>query len=419
MLNKPIQLGSWQNGLTSLGKLHQNKWLTLDNCEIHDETGIVTCQYAMESESTTPNEPCVMAYDPSGNTYAASKTTGKIWKRTTAASWSLLHTNANTTGHMGIRYFNGYLFFWTATKLGYYDLNVTYSDSFATGTAFREGIEANNALLIANGRYTARVDASNVFSANEFVVPAQFLQTCLKNIGDDVLIGTYVSTDVAYCKVFLWNTVSPSWTYEDEIFEVGVNCFIQLDNMYLAQCGTAGKFYYWTGAKMAYFSKIRGIVTALGEQMSTVYNGRALFANATKIYSIHREDNSFSYAVCGEYTCTGTIYSIITQGANLLASVGTGVDKRGTSFATATVEGPEIQGEVSSVIVKYDTYPEGIGIQTSINGAAYDSQTEVIDTLKKEVSFNGGLVDGHTGQAKLTLTPSGASRPKVKSIIFN
>jgi hypothetical protein len=69
--------------------------------------------------------------------------------------------------------------------------------------------------------------------------------------------------------------------------------------------------------------------------------------------------------------------------------------------------------------VKYDTYPEGIGIQTSINGASYDSQTEVIDTLKKEVSFNGGLVDGHTGQAKLTLTPSGASRPKVKSIIFN
>lgn len=419
MLNKPIQLGDWWNGQASLGKLQQNKWLTLDNCEIHDEPGIVMPQYAMESESTTPNEPCVMAYDPSGNTYAASKTTGKIWKRTTAASWSLLHTNANTTGHMGIRYFNGYLFFWTATKLGYYDLNVTYSDSFATGTAFREGIEANNALLIANGRYTARVDSSNVFSANEFVVPAQFLQTCLKNIGDDVLIGTYVSTDVAYCKVFLWNTVSPSWTYEDEIFEVGVNCFIQLDNMYLAQCGTAGKFYYWTGAKMAYFSKIRGIVTALGEQMSTVYNGRALFANATKIYSIHREDNSFSYAVCGEYTCTGTIYSIITQGANLLASVGTGVDKRGTSFATATVEGPEIQGEVSSVIVKYDTYPEGVGIQTSINGAAYDSQTEVIDTLKKEVSFDGGLVDGHTGQAKLTLTPSGASRPKVKSIIFN
>lgn len=418
MLSKPIQLGSWQNGQSALGKLEQNKFVELTNCDIHEESGLIMPQYALESESTTPNEACFMAYDPSGNTYAASKSTGKIWKRTTAASWSLLHTNSNTTGHMGIRYFNGYLFFWTATKLGYFDLVSTYSDSFATGTAFREGIEANNALLIANGRYTARVDSSNVFSANEFVVPAQFLQTCLKNIGDDVLIGTYVSTDVSYCKVFLWDTVSPSWTYEDEVFEVGINTFLQLDNLYLAQCGTAGKFYYWTGAKMAYFSKIRGITTALGEQMSTVYSGRALFANATKIYSIHREDNSFGYAICGEYTATGTIASLITQGSNLLVSVGTGVDKRGTSFATATVESPEIQNRVVGVVVKYDTYPEGIGIQTSINGAAYVSQTEVIETLKKEVWFNGGLLDGATCQVKLTLTPSGASRSKVKSIIF-
>lgn len=68
--------------------------------------------------------------------------------------------------------------------------------------------------------------------------------------------------------------------------------------------------------------------------------------------------------------------------------------------------------------MKYDTYPEGVGIQTSVNGAAYVSQTEVIDTLKKEVGFNGGVVDGHTTQTKLVLTPSGASRPKVKIIIF-
>lgn len=418
MLSKPLQLGNFQSGLSPLGKLQQNKWMTLDNCEIHDEVGIVTCQYAMESESTTPNEACFSAIDPSGNIYAASKSTGKIWKRTTAGSWSLLHTNANTTGHRGIRYFNGYLFYWTATKLGYFDLVSAYSDSFATGTAFREGIEANNALLIANGRYLARVDSSNVFSANEFVAPAQFLTTCLKNIGDDVLIGTYISTDVAYCKAFLWDTVSPSWTYEDEVFEAGINCFVQLDNMYLAQCGVSGKFYYWTGAKFAYFTKIRGITTTLGEQMSTVYNGRALFANATKIYSIHREDNSFGYAVAGEYTCTGTIASIISQGENLLASVGSGYDKKGTSFATATIESPEIQSQISHIKVLYDTYPEGIGIQTSVNGAAYVSQTEYTDTVKKEVSFNGGLVDGHTTQVKLTLTPSGASRPKVKSIVF-
>lgn len=72
MLKKPLKLGAWQNGLSPLGKLQQNKWMTLDNCEIHDESGMVMPQYAMESESTTPNEACFSAIDPSGNIYTAS-----------------------------------------------------------------------------------------------------------------------------------------------------------------------------------------------------------------------------------------------------------------------------------------------------------------------------------------------------------
>ncbi|KKQ79259.1 MAG: hypothetical protein UT03_C0064G0002 [Candidatus Moranbacteria bacterium GW2011_GWD2_38_7] len=340
MLKEPIQIGSFQNGLGSLGKLQQNKFVTLDNCDIHSETGICQPQLAMESESTTPNEACLEAIDNTGNIFAVSTTSGKIWKRTTAASWSLIHTNANGA-HRGARYFNGFLWYWTATKLGTYDLASTYNDSFATGSDFREGIEANNTLLIANGRYTSRVDSTNTFSANEFVVPAQYKQTCLKNVGDDVLVGTYVSNDVAYCKAFLWDTVSTAWSYEAEVFEIGINCFVTLGEIILAQCGTQGRFYYWTGSKLKRFGKIRGITTALGEQKSVVYNGRALFANGTKIYSIHSEEEGLSIAFCGEYTCTGTINSLIVQGQTLLASVGTGFDKRGNNYATATIETAE------------------------------------------------------------------------------
>lgn len=412
---EPIFINQWVNGLGALGKLEAGKFQTLENAEVHDETGIVKPQYAMESESTTPNEACFSAIDPSGNVYFASKTTGKIWKRTTAGSYSLAHTNTNTA-HRGIRYFNGYLFYWTSTKLGHFDLASTWTDSFATGTDFREGIEANNALLIANGRYTARVDSSNVFSANEFVAPAQFKQTCLKNIGDDVLIGTYISTDVSYCKVFLWNTVSPSWTYEDEVFEIGINCFVQLDNDYLAQCGTEGRFYYWTGSRMAYFGRIRGITTALGEQMSTTFKRRPLFANATKIYSIHKEANGLPTAFVCEYTCTGTIASLITQGSTLLASVGTGVDKNGTTLATTTIETWEIQSQITDVVIKYDEYPSGVSLYVSVNGGAYAQKTLITDTMRKQLTFNGGISDGYTSKIKVVLTPSGANRPAIKSI---
>lgn len=417
MSQKPIVYGQFYNGLSGLGKLEQNKWVTLENCDVHSDSGLIMPQYAMESESTTPNEACFSAIVPNGDIYAVSKTSGKIWKRTTAGSWSLAHTNANTA-HRGARYFNGYLFFWTATKLGHFDLASTWTDSFATGTNFRGSVEGNNSLLIANGRYTARVDSSNTFSANEFVVPAQFNQTCLANIGDDILIGTYVSTDVAYCKAFLWDTVSTAWSYEDEVYEIGINCFVKLDNLWLAQCGNSGNFYYWSGSQFIKFGKIRGITTALGEQMSEVYNGRPLFANANKIYSIHREDNGLNFAFCGEYTATGTIASLIVQGQTLLASVGTRFDKRGTSFATAVIETPEAQRQVTDVKVGYDTYPEGIGIFTKIQGGDYVEQTPIIDEHTREVGFDGGLGTNAVCQVKIVMTPNGGDRSKLRYIKF-
>lgn len=487
---EPIIYGNFFTGQSGLGKLEQSKFYSMTNCDIHTEVGMAMPQLALTSESTTPNEACFSAIDPSGNVYFFSKESGKVWKRTTAGSYSLLFTNENGA-HRGARYFNGNLWFWTSTKLGYIqitgsvtitiaspavvtltghglaedtpitflttgalptgitagttyyvnqvdantfnvtsttggaDINTSGSQSgthtlvvhtFATGTNFREGIEANNTLLIANGRYVARIDSANSVALQELTLPAQYNITCMKQIGDDVLIGTYVSTDVSYCRVFLWDTVSPSWTYEDEVFEIGINCFVQLDNLILAQCGTAGRFYYWNGSQMIYFGKIRGITTALGEQMSTVYKGRALFANATKIYSIHREDGSLPFAICGEYTATGTIASLITQGSQLLVSVGTGVDKVGTTYATAVIETPEAQKKVHRVEVKYDVYPEGIGIRTKVNNGSYTAQTEKISTNEMTVSFDGNLLTNVATQVEVTLTPSGSDIPKIKSI---
>lgn len=415
---EPIVYGQFFNGQSALGKLEQSKFYSMTNCDVHSETGLVMPQLAMESESTTPNEACFNAIDPSGNVYFFSKSSGKTWKRTTAGSYSLVNTNANGA-HMGCRYFNGYLWYWTSTKIGHFDLASTWTDSFNTaGTNYRGSEEHANGLYIANGRYVARIDATNSLSVAEFVLPAQYKATELKSVGDDLLIGTYVSTDVSYCKVFLWDTVSPSWTFEDEVFEIGVNCFIQLDNIIAAQCGTSGRLYYWTGSQMSSFGKIRGITTALGEQMSVVFNGRPLLANGTKIYSIHKEDKDLPYAIVGEYTCTGTIASLAVQGQTLLASVGTGVDKVGTSYATAIIETPEAQAKAGKLLVQYDTYPVGVGIEVKVNNGSYTSKTEVISTNDMRVYYNGVLPTNVCAQGRVTLTPSGSDIPKIKSIIF-
>jgi hypothetical protein len=422
MLREPIIYGNFPNGQSSLGKMEQGKFFSLTNCDIHSEAGLAKPQLALVSESTTPNEDCFSAIVTHQAMYIfVLKTTGKIWKRAIAdASYSLVNTNTNTA-HRGCRYFNGYLWYWTATKLGHYNLDATWTDTFATfanGNA-RGSLEHANALYIGDGKNIARVDSANAFSDDEFVVPAQYKITEMISVGDDILIGTYVGTDVSYFKVFLWDTVSPSWTYEDEVFEIGLNCFMRLDNIVVAQCGTTGRFYYWTGSQMNYLGKINGITTALGEQMTCTYKGRPLFANATKIYSLHKEDRDLPLAFCGEYTATGTISSIIVQGQQLLVSRGTGVDKVGTTYATATLETPEAQYPITNVKISYDAYPAGIGLFVKTNGGTYAEKTAITDSDKMEITFNGGLPSNANAQVKVVLTPSGSDIPKIKKIILN
>lgn len=419
MLREPLQFGNFINGESQLGKLEQNKFYSMTNVDVHTDPGLAQPQKATTIESATVSEPSYQTIDPSGNVYFASSSSGKIWKRTTTGTYSLIRTNANGA-HKGIRYFNGILWYWTSSKLGTFDLNTTYNDSFATFTngKAQASCEANNTMMIADGRYIARIDASNTFSANEFAIPAQYNILDIENVGDDVLVTTIVSTDVAYFRVFLWNTVDDSWTVEDEVFEIGGNAFLQLDNMRLVQAGTSGRLYYWTGAQMAYFGKIRGVTTSTTQRDCTVtYNGRPLIGIGNKIYSLHRESQSFPYAIVCEYTTTGTIFSMQVQGSTLLVSTSSGIEKPTTTYATAVIETPEIQGNVSSIKVLYDTYPEGVGISVSLDGGAYAVKTPVIDTKTKTVSFNGGLAHHTTCMIKITLTPSGANIPKIKNII--
>jgi len=101
------------------------------NVDVHSNIGSAQCQLALVLESATPTEPCVRAIDPSGNVYFFSTSSGKTWKRTTGGSYSLVNTNANGA-HLGAHYFNGYVYYATATKLGRFDLASTWTDTFQT-----------------------------------------------------------------------------------------------------------------------------------------------------------------------------------------------------------------------------------------------------------------------------------------------
>jgi hypothetical protein len=74
--------------------------------------------------------------------------------------------------------------------------------------------------------------------------------------------------------------------------------------------------------------------------------------------------------------------------------------------------------KAARVVVSYDAYPTGIGIEVKTNGSAYASKTEITNANEMRAYYDGGLPTNVNAQARITLTPSGASIPKVKSVIF-
>ena len=189
--------------------------------------------------------------------------------------------------------------------------------------------------------------------------------------------------------------------------------------MILAQCGTNGKLYAWDGQSFVLWDmELRGETTATGPQMSTVLNSRPLIAAGSNIYSVYRKNSAMPMVVVREYTATAPITSIGITGTTLLVSVAGGINKTGTAKATAIIDTPEIDGTFNNVIISYHSYPEGVGIQTNTSGAGWVTQTPIIDSNNNKIYYDGGLLCCDFLQARITLTPSGATSPVIRSITF-
>ena len=413
--------GAFYNGIGK-SRADQSAFDNMVNVDPHSEIGYLKPQLALTLESATPTEPTISCVVPSGTVYFFSTTSGKIWKRATDGTYSSITANANTS-HRGAYHFNGYLWYWTASKLGLMvaDTEASRNDSFAT---FSNGnaqgcFEVNFSLHICDGKYIAGIDGANTFSANVLDFPANKIATICTKVGTDLLIGTYVGSNVQSCTFYLWDTYSPSWSIEDDIPEKTPNCFIDGDNVKIAQCGDAGALYYWNGGQMVPMDNtIRNTTTSIAPFNSCVYNKRPTFCSGNKVFTIYKQYSSSGYAIVQEYTATGTtISSVIASGSQMLVSHGGGVDKVGTSYATGYVDTPEVTGiTADSVMVDHDAYGAGVGISTNSNRAGYVTQTPIVDDIRSQVYFDGGLPDSVTTQARITLTPSGSDIPIIKSI---
>ena len=412
----------------SRSKYDQEGYDNTTNLDVHTEIGSARCQRALKSDGNVVTEPCLSVVDVEGNIYFFSTTSGKIWKRLQSTGLtSLLTTNGNGQ-HYGCAYFNGAIYCATATKLGKLSLNpdslakdfATLSADVSTAPDMAPMYVLNLKLWIGARSYIDSVDSSGTFTANALDLPANYLVSALTEDNSNLLIGTIIGGEVPHCRIFLWDTYSNSWTIEDDMPEIGVNCFLNVDNEIYAQCGIAGQLYQWTGAKMAKWKKIRGVVTSQWPQKGVVFKGKPYIAAENKIFSVHAEDYNMPRVIVHEFTAFDTITSITAQGNTIYVSHTSGIQTIDTeNYATATLDTPEQLGNMQQVIVNYDLLPTGtsIGIAVQENSSgSYTAKTPIVDTIKRQVYFDGGLGDVNFMQAQITLTPSGDATPIIKSI---
>jgi len=422
---------NFQSGI-ALSKKVQNSLIDIVG-DIHDEIGSFKCQKLLAKESgSTITAKCFSAVVPNGDTYYFSKTSASIFKRTQSGTWSSVRSNGAadaSTGHTSCLYYNGKLYYTTLTKLGRFDLASTWTDSYQTLTSGNHPMEQFDLILyIANGKDIAQVDDADVFSSSGLDLPVQFQSMALKSYGDDLLIGSKAGDYITDSKIWRWNTYSPSWSLSDPIKEVGIHTFIDADNYLFILAGTVGNIYLFGGSQMDIWKQIPNFdSTTVNHQMSANYKGRALIANGSRIYSIHRKSRDLDFALVCEYECsqgsTAKIESIVVSGDDLLVAWSLdatyGVDNVTTDYATAVLETTMFNRE-DTIQVPYDELPSGTSIAIAVKQDGETSYTDLTVEVDSEdrrvVKLKDDMVIKRNAQARITLTPNGTSTPVIDSV---
>lgn len=439
----PNEFGGFQNGI-SISKKSSGGFVGMVNVDVHSETGSATCSNAFEKASSILADalPDSSVTLPNGDTFFANQTNGKIWKVTSAGVVSLVHTDTNGA-HFGLGYFQGYLYYVSATKLGRIaEANASsestwssQTDSWQTFTNTNSHLvkltECNLSLLIPNKNYVAAVNSAGTFEANSLDLQSQHSITSMTVAGLGILIGTYVGTSNNNAGLFWWDTYSPSWTIEDYIEECGVNMFIPGDEVIYINIGTVGNIYYWSGEKAIFYRRLRDVdnvvSTGINPYGGANINGLPLIATVRGIFSLGRADMSLPIASVIEYVQSAgqgsTAGALQVVGSQIFTGWKNGstygIDKKSTNKATGVITTSRAYGKVKTLKVSYDSLPTSTNITARIkkDNGSFASHTLVNDATD-EIVFKStvDIACRKHCQVEVTLVPATTTAPVIDLI---
>lgn len=435
-----MKFNKWYNGIGK-SKYDQNGFHSLIGIDIHDTIGLAKSEFALKDDDkgTVTEHVRAVVTLPNESTLWFSVSSGKIWKRTSGGTWSLVHTNTNG-GCGGAILFNDYVFYGSGNDLGRYNISTdTWTDSWATFSSTNSQhpmVVQNLSLFIGAGVYVAKVDDSYTFTAQALDIPDGEIIYALEQYETDIIIGTTVDDSTSQCGVFRWDTYSDSWLVEDYLIENGIHSFIKSDNRTFINAGKVGNIYEYDGVKAYKSFTLRdesGHTTenyvATFQSGADTLNGKLYIGTKRGVFGYNRYDASINDAMSVDFVTTGgrtaSVTAIIAAGDNLLVAWNKtssyGVDSIDTANRTdGVIYTPVAEGQFKNVIVKYDELPTGtsIAIDTKADDNDWVAQTPVVDTINKRVYFNGGLGKTNALQARVTLESSGTSTPIIEYIEF-
>jgi hypothetical protein len=429
---------------------------------IHDEAGVIKLNQKTTRVNDTDSavDALCEAIVPSSNgaTYYFSATSGKVWKEAANGTWTLAVTNnpaAGGAGSLSAYEYQGYIYYAMESRLGRMRISDdTFTVNWATFTntdaAYHPMFEVNQVLYIGDAHFVAQVDVAT-FSANALDLKTPLRISALGKFNTDLLIGTYVTSDIVGTEILRWNTWSDSYSVSDEIPEVGVNAFLPTDNRVTVSCGTKGNLYVFNGSQLDEFKQIKGTWgnstnKAIVKANATMnFHGLPLFGlskiegDGVKlgIYSFGRTNANYPFVLSLEYPISvGNLYgvkigAIAGKGDSFRVSwYDTTTDTYGIDYLDLTAK--FASGYVTTRVSLYDrivtsTYgvmsaayrllPDNTSVKffENRNHAGFVEKTDTqIDTERLLVSTRTDAGEANTFQAKFEIRGNANNSPEIE-----
>lgn len=442
----------------------ENSLAEIVGFDMHSEPGILKVNQKLTKDSgSTVDTFCRAKVSCSdGKTYFFGDN-GKIFSRASNGTWALEATAVPAAGSVkitGAREYQGWVYFAMQNRLGRFQVGTTVSSTINSNWAtftkgdidFHPMTEVNLVLYIGDGNLIAQVDAGSfVGDALDLPFPEATRIKCLGRYNVEILIGTYVSSNIVDTTLYRWNTWSVSFSATDPIPEVGINAFLETDNVTFVNAGTKGNIYLYDGVQLEVYKTVKGSWRGTNKgvvhpEANLNFHGLPLFGFSQLsgapcnfgVYSLGRPNRNYSFILALEFVISAgmvdiEIGAIAGNGDTFLVSWKHGTDYgvdlldlsnkySGAYFLTRALMQDRRNGATySSAAVGYRTLPDGtsIVIKKKVNyGALSDALASRADSDRMKVETDDGLGSASVLQAYVGTTASGNTAPEIDMLLI-